>query len=722
MELPKSYGSEHFLRTKRPKKIKKVFIAQMDEIDCGAACLSMITSALGNPVPLSKTKKALDLTQHGTSLFGIVVASDRLGLETCSLQTNYEDLLQIRMPGIIHFKSEKDNEIVNIDHFVVVYEVKKNSVIIADPSFGLIQISKNEFLKRWTGIVLTFNETPQFYQTTHHPENAITVSSMIKSNQKALLFTAFISLVMTVIALIPTKLMGKLIDQLGINSTQGFEILAAMALGILASRLLGIFLKFLRDRVSIRLSSVIEFKLVSQLHGRAMKLPMKEISIRKTGDLLSRIHGMGELESFISQNFIEIFLDLIMTMVFLVFLFLIHPQFGWIAVLTFGFISIYSYFVSNWAKRSTYRLLSESSACESLMIQNLRYVGVIKSLGSEGYFIRKWLNKSRHLVKKQNHFKIHFNQLKHVEGFFALLSDMAVLFLGISLVKTQTITLGEMIVAQGFFMQFMSPLYGLTQAYDALQRANVSLERANDLLSIQKEESGADKIPEKCDSLELKNVEFAYESLNPDYLLKGIDIKINSGEFLLITGKSGAGKTTLIQLMLRMHDPMNGQILFNGKDLKDFNLSDLRKKIGYVSQEPILLPLSIEQNITFGDDDRDEAHLENVLNQSNCIEFISRMDRGLKTILQEDGKGLSGGQKQRIALARALYRSPSVLIMDEPTSALDKASEKSFIEAIQKLKGKMVIIMCTHKAESFDFADRIIEIKNGKAYESRIKS
>jgi ABC-type bacteriocin/lantibiotic exporter with double-glycine peptidase domain len=167
-----------------------------------------------------------------------------------------------------------------------------------------------------------------------------------------------------------------------------------------------------------------------------------------------------------------------------------------------------------------------------------------------------------------------------------------------------------------------------------------------------------------------------------------------------------------------MYDPVSGVIRINGLDIKDFNLAELRKKVGYVSQEPVLMPLTIEQNITFGESEIDEARLERAMALSNSNEFVSKLDRGLNTLLQEDGRGLSGGQKQRIALARALYREPSILILDEPTSALDKSSEKSFVKAIQNLKGRMIIIMCTHKPEAFSFADRFIEIRDGVATES----
>jgi subfamily B ATP-binding cassette protein HlyB/CyaB len=718
VEIPRRYGSEHFLREKRAKRPKKVFVAQMDEIDCGAACLSMITGALGNPVPMSKVKQSLSLTQHGSSLHGIVVAADALGLETCSIQTDYDDLIDVRMPAIVHFKSEQTREVASIDHFVVVYSVKESSALIADSSFGMLSLSREEFVRRWTGIVLVFNETPDFFKVTHKGERIITVTSILRANKKALLVTALVSFMITAFALVPTKMMGRLIDQLGVSSQQGFQLLAVTAMGILFSRLLGILLRFVRDWISIRLSSKIEFRLISEIHSHVLKLPIREISIRKTGDFLSRIHGMAELEAFVSQSFISIFLDLIMTIVFFAFLVMIHPKFGWIATGTFVFVSIYSYFVSNWAKRSAYRLLNETSACESLLVQNFRYINLIKSLGVEGFFNKRWHTKTRLLIKKQNAFKTQFNRLGHVEGIFALLSDMLILFLGISLVSGGVISLGEMIVAQGFFSQFMGPLHGLTQAYDSLQRANVSLERANDLLSIEREKSGRSNVPQECNDVALSGVSFSYDATSSGLLLNDINLDFKAGEFALITGKSGTGKTTLIHLILRMYDPVSGVIRINGLDIKDFNLAELRKKVGYVSQEPVLMPLTIEQNITFGESEIDEARLERAMALSNSNEFVSKLDRGLNTLLQEDGRGLSGGQKQRIALARALYREPSILILDEPTSALDKSSEKSFVKAIQNLKGRMIIIMCTHKPEAFSFADRFIEIRDGVATES----
>ncbi|KAI3491270.1 hypothetical protein L1887_44403 [Cichorium endivia] len=200
-------------------------------------------------------------------------------------------------------------------------------------------------------------------------------------------------------------------------------------------------------------------------------------------------------------------------------------------------------------------------------------------------------------------------------------------------------------------------------------------------------------------------------------ILQGLSLKIEAGKTVALVGQSGSGKSTVIGMIERFYDPMRGSILIDERDLKDYNLRDLRSHIALVSQEPTLFAGSIRYNIVYGKEEASESEIRKAAKLANAHEFISSMKDGYETYCGERGVQLSGGQKQRIALARAILKNPAILLLDEATSALDSVSENLVQEALEKMMVGRTCVVIAHRLSTIQKSDSIAVIGNGKVVE-----
>ena len=256
----------------------------------------------------------------------------------------------------------------------------------------------------------------------------------------------------------------------------------------------------------------------------------------------------------------------------------------------------------------------------------------------------------------------------------------------------------------------------ISEVYSDLQRAAGATERLVELLEspvmisspAQPKLLSGDHV-----ELEFRKVSFAYETRPEIQVLSEIDFLVGSGEMVAIVGPSGAGKSTIFDLTQRFYDPTSGSVTINGSQIKDFSLQEIRDKMGYVSQDPVLFSGSLKSNLLYVNRRVSEEDIREALELAK-VDFVDELPNGLDTLVGEDGVGLSGGQRQRIAIARALLSKPSILLLDEATSALDAESESKIRSSIEKLKGKMSILVVAHRISTVRQADRILVIDKGR--------
>ena len=370
--------------------------------------------------------------------------------------------------------------------------------------------------------------------------------------------------------------------------------------------------------------------------------------------------------------------------------------------------------LSKLAKRMRkYSKLSQESTADmtSRLGEILSNIEVIKSHSSQAY------EHKRFAAENQNVFRFIMKQIKTnalTSPVMEILGSVAiggVIYIGGKEVIDGHMTVGAFFsFATALFMLY-NPIKRISTLYNQAQDALTANRRMQELLDTKATiTSGKSELVDNVQNISFDNVSLHY---NDTPALKGITLEAKKGESIALVGDSGAGKSSLVNLLVRFYDPSAGSISFNNTDIKDFSLISLHKKIAYVTQRIYIFNDSIAANVAYGEE-IDEKRVIEALEKAYAMEFVSKLDDGIHTLLSESGDNLSGGQRQRIAMARALYKNPDILILDEATSALDNKSEALIQKALQELKSEMITFTVAHRLSTIEDADTILVFQEGE--------
>jgi len=364
-------------------------------------------------------------------------------------------------------------------------------------------------------------------------------------------------------------------------------------------------------------------------------------------------------------------------------------------------------------KMRKYSKLSQESTADmtSRLGEILSNIEVIKSNSSQNY------EHKRFAIENQNVFKFIMKQIKTnalTSPIMEILGSVAiglVIYIGGKEVIDGHMTVGAFFAFATALFMLYTPLKRLSGLYNKAQDAITANTRMHELLDLKPNIiSGTKELVNAIDTISLQNVSLNYENTPA---LKNISLEAKKGESIALVGDSGAGKSSLVNLLVRFYDPDSGKILINGTENKTYTLISLHQRIAYVTQRIYIFNDTIAANVAYGKE-IDETRVVAALQKAYAMEFIEKLDDGIYTILSESGDNLSGGQRQRIALARALYKEPDILILDEATSALDNKSEALIQLALQELKSEMITFTVAHRLSTIEDADRILVFENGE--------
>lgn len=370
--------------------------------------------------------------------------------------------------------------------------------------------------------------------------------------------------------------------------------------------------------------------------------------------------------------------------------------------------------LSKLAKRMRkYSKLSQESTADmtSRLGEILSNIEVIKSHSSQEYEHKRFATENRNVfrfIMKQIKTNALTNPIMEILGSVAI---GAVIYIGGKEVIDGHMTVGAFFsFATALFMLY-NPIKRISTLYNQAQDALTANKRMQELLDTKATiTSGNSELTDTIQTISFEDVSLHY---NHTPALKGITIKANKGESIALVGDSGAGKSSLVNLLVRFYDPSSGNILVNDQDIKEFTLTSLHKKIAYVTQRIYIFNDSIAANVAYGEE-IDEKRVVTALEKAYAMEFISKLEDGIYTLLSESGDNLSGGQRQRIAMARALYKNPDILILDEATSALDNKSEALIQKALEELKSEMITFTVAHRLSTIEEADTILVFQEGE--------
>jgi len=365
-------------------------------------------------------------------------------------------------------------------------------------------------------------------------------------------------------------------------------------------------------------------------------------------------------------------------------------------------------------KKATHEVRAEQSAMVSVLQQGLESVRATKAFGRQEMEEEHLNEVSAETVRASLKARKVKSLLSPVVGLVVAACTAFVLWRGAHLVLVGVMTLGGLTVFLSYLGKFFKPVQDLAKMSTSIAQASVSLERIQAILDTDT------IIPQKPDArypdsltgnIDFEHVAFAYDPEAP--VLRDIHFSIKAGQRIGICGPTGGGKSTVVSLIPRFYDPVQGSVKIDGVNISDFHLHGLRDQIAFVLQDTVLFYGTIRQNIAYGKDGATDAEIIEAARLANADEFISKMPHGYDTMVGERGLTLSGGQRQRIGIARAVVRNSPILILDEPTAALDTESEKLVMEALERLMKGRTVITIAHRLSTIRDADKIVVLKGG---------
>ncbi len=688
-------------------------------MDCGPTCLRIIAKYYGRIISLEKLRKLAETSRSGSSLQNISKAAENIGFRTLGVKINLDKLKsEVPLPCILHWKQ---------DHFVVLYEIKKNCVSISDPAVGLIKYSIREFLDLWIGshaststeegIALLLETTHRFKQIEEddiQKKQGFLFLFQYLYGYKRYLFQLILGLFsISVLQLIFPFLTQSIVD-IGIqNKDINFLHLILIAQLFVFIGRTGV--EIVRSWILLHLSTRINISLVSDFLIKLMKLPLSYFDVKMTGDLLQRIGDHSRIENLLTNQTLSVLFSILNFVVFgavlciysipvfLIFLIGTSIYFIWILVFL------------RQRRDLDHKRFVQASAERSKIIELIGGMQEIKLHNAERQKRWGWENIQVKLFKI-NIKNLNLNQLQNTgSNFINEVKNIIITFYVAKLVISGDLTLGMMLSVSYITGQLSAPISQFLSFIYSVQDAKISLERLSEIHNRDDEEDENEnkktELPENL-NIRIHNLNFRYIGVDT-LVLKNLNLEIPQNKITAIVGSSGSGKTTLMKILLRFYEPTEGKILLGNSNLNEFKQWTWRNVCGSVMQEGFIFNDTIANNIAVGEDIIDKEKLLKAIHIANIQEFIESLPLSYNTKIGSEGVGISTGQKQRILIARAVYKDPQFLFFDEATSALDSKNEKVIMENLNEfMKGRTSVIIA-HRLSTVKNADQIVVLGEG---------
>lgn len=699
------------------------FFRQPDAMDCGPACLKMVADFYKKDFSIAYLRSKCFITREGVSFLGLSEAADLIGFRTMGVKISFEMLKDnVPLPCIVHW---------NQKHFVVVYRIHKDKILVADPASGIATMSRDDFITGWattltdgkrTGLALIIEPTTALYETENIKEKSGGFRFLLRYFRFYKKYSAQILLGLilgSVIQLIIPFLTQSVID-VGINNNDlGFIYLILFAqLALVIGRM---SVEFIRGWLLLYIGSKVNVAVISGFLQKIMSLPVSFFETKLAGDILQRIDDNNRIEEFLTSTTLSILFSFVNLFIFGIVLAIYSMKLFYLFIAGSAlYITWVVFFVKPRANLDLQRF-KEMSASNSKLLNIINGIQEIKLTQSELSKRWEWEGHQGRLfgLKLKS-----MGLLQHQTAGATVINEITNILITIiaatSVIKGE-MTLGMMLAVQFIIGQLNLPLNQVIGFLRISQDAKLSLDRLAEVHDMQPEEPGdAQKLtilPAHRD-INLKNLSYQYEGPRSAYALKDVNLLIEENKTTSIVGPSGSGKTTLLKLILGLYQPVNGEITIGDTLLSSLSIKTWRENVGAIMQDGFIFPDTIAGNIAPGMEKIDIETMLNAVAAAQLRQFIESLPLGYNTKIGTNGHGLSEGQKQRILLARVIYKNPSIVIFDEATNSLDAMTEKRIMDNLANFfKGKTVVIVA-HRLSTIRNADKIVVLDKGMVVET----
>ncbi|WP_153162597.1 peptidase domain-containing ABC transporter [Zoogloea sp. 1C4] len=682
-------------------------ILQTEATECGLACLGMVAGYHGRRTDLAQLRRQFSISQHGATLGQLIGIAGALGLASRPLRLDLEDLDQLRTPCILHW---------NLNHFVVLKKVTRRGLLIHDPASGLRRVSLDETSRSFTGVALELWPSADFKPSA--PPPAIRFRDLIGRVDGLLGAGAQVlalAVALEIFALVSPFYLQWVIDHVLVSADR--DLLTTLALGFGLLLIIQEIFGALRSWILLHIGTNLSLQWRTNVFAHLVRLPVSYFERRHLGDIVSRFGAVDEIQSKLTASFFSALIDGLMSAVTLAMMFIYSPPLAWLAV---GAMVAYGLIRAMWfrpLRLATEQEIVHHASQQSHFLETVRGIKAVKLFQRQNERRSSWLG----LVAEQVNAGVRTQRLsiafQTTNGLLFGLVGIAILWMGARLALDGAMTVGVLMAFKAYKDQFDNRVAGLVEKYFELRMLRLQGERLADIVLTKPESAPAlaqtaDTVP--VPEIRLQGVRFRYAETDP-WVVDGIDLTIPPGQSVAFVGPSGCGKTTLINLILGVFPPGEGDVMIGDASLRRNGGEAMRSVVGTVMQDDTLFAGSIADNICFFDPTPDRARIEECARMAQVHEEIAALPMGYNTLVGDMGTVLSGGQKQRLFLARALYKRPRILILDEATSHLDVEKEQAVNQAIQSLN--LTRILIAHRPETILSAERVVALGGGKVVE-----
>jgi ATP-binding cassette, subfamily B, bacterial CvaB/MchF/RaxB len=676
-------------------------IRQTEVAECGLACLAMIAGYHGLEVDLGTLRRRFVISMRGAPLKSVMNIADSMGLTPRPVKLPIEELANLNLPVILHW---------DMSHYVVLEKFRNGKALIHDPASSSKWWDQGELSKYFTGVALELRPSDNFetgeYRETLKLHQLWRRMSGLK---RAMVQILVLSLILQAFVLASPYYMQIAVDT--VVPAQDGDLLTVLSIGFALFTLINLIASMLRSFVLLNVGKMMGFGISSNIVRRLFRLPIEWFEKRYTGDILSRFQSVTPIQSILTTGAVAALLDGTMAIFTLALMFFYSPTLSFIALIAFALHLLVRVVTFPMERDAQEASIVTGAKVQSMMIETLRGITTLRLFGKEIERHMLWQTKSVDAINAS----INLSRIGIWQGsadmlILGLESVISVWF-AINFVIDGGFSIGMVYAYLAYKGQFLGKASSLIDQAIAFRMLNLHLERLSDI-AMTEEDIGFQQ-PHSVDTelkgrIELRDICYRYNPSDP-WVLEGLNLVVEPGEHIAITGVSGGGKSTLMKIILGLLQPESGEILIDGEPLTRFGYQNYRRQIGAVTQDDNLFAGTLADNIALFDPAPDMELVIASAKAASIHKDISNMPMQYETMVGDMGSSLSGGQKQRVLIARALYRQPRMLVIDEGTSHLDGAHEAEVNSAIAKLGITRIIV--AHRKETIATAQRVFALE-----------
>lgn len=699
-------------KVKEPVKkgVAKVpVIMQMEALECGAACLTMVLAYYEKWIPLEKVRVDCGVSRDGSNAGNVLKAARFYGLEADGYKLEPQMLIDNAVfPCIIHW---------NFNHFVVLDGFKGKKAVLNDPARGRVEVTMEEFDESFTGICLMFTPGENF-EPSGKPKSALSFAAKrLKGAEAAIVFVILTTIISSLFGIIAPGFTQVFMDRLltGKNPDWAFPFLVLLSV----FTALQIAVSWINIVYSMRINGKLAIVGSSSFMWKILRLPMEFFSQRMAGDIQSRQNSNTEVASNLVNTFAPLALNTGMMFFYLIIMIRMSLPMTILGIFSVLLNALFSRYISEKRINIARVQVRDSGKLTGTTIAGIEMIESIKASGSETGFFGRWAGYQASV----NYQDVKFSKTDEYLGLLPMIvseiTDCLVLFMGISLAMRGEFTPGMITQFAVYMKQFLAPATTLITTGQTVQEIRTEMERIEDVMEYRTDELADNEVSADTPDVsfaklsghvEMKNVTFGYAPLGKP-LIQDFNMTLEPGKSIAFVGASGSGKSTLAKLLSGLYKPWEGEILFDGKPIIDIDKSVFRGSLAVVDQDITLFEDTIANNIKMWDTTIENYEMILAARDAQIHDKIMQREGGYEYKIRENGSDFSGGERQRLEIARVLAQDPTIVIMDEATSALDARTEFNVVKSIRD-RGVTCIVIA-HRLSTIRDCDEIIVMDHG---------